>query len=113
MIVAFIAGFSGIIIAALGLYKGSKTKTITEDTKTITEDTKILTETLLADSRPNGGSSSRDLLDRLDRRSLNIEERLIRMDLQNDHRFDRIEVKVDSSIERIVVVEQALKGGDI
>lgn len=105
MIVALIVASSGIIVAWLGLRKGTQTKAITEDTK-------VLTEALVADIKPNGGSSTRDLLDRLDRRTLAMDERLLRMDQRNDQRFDRIELKVDSSIERIVVVEQALKGGE-
>ena len=72
IIVAAISAVTTITIALITLRRTGMIKTTTQAT--------------FEDSQPNGGNSSRDILDRLDRRSLNQEERFDRL----ERRFDRL-----------------------
>lgn len=58
---------------------------------------------LLHDSKPNEGNSSRDILDRLDRRSLAQEERFGRM----ERRFDRVEEHTEATAASVSAIETA------
>lgn len=85
VMIALIGGVTSIILALITLRR--------------TGHIKKVGEAVLEDTQQNGGNSSRDILDRLDRRSLLQEERFTRIERNQDtivRNVDTIQRNVDT-----------------